>query len=116
MPYHFGAYTLATILRLPHPFVLLLGGVVLCTLLTWVLPAGEYQRRQNPELGSEVAASALASGARLAALSPEPVQFRCLCTQNVHTRTRLTVAPRSCLNPPIFGAAGCTSTLLGKGA
>jgi uncharacterized ion transporter superfamily protein YfcC len=41
-------------LRLPHPFVLLLGGVVVCTLLTWVLPAGEYQRRQDPELGREV--------------------------------------------------------------
>jgi uncharacterized ion transporter superfamily protein YfcC len=41
-------------LRLPHPFVLLLGGVVVCTLLTWVLPAGEYQRRQDAELGREV--------------------------------------------------------------
>ena len=50
----FGAYTLAMKLRLPHPFVLLLGGVVVCTLLTWVLPAGEYQRRQDAELGREV--------------------------------------------------------------
>jgi uncharacterized ion transporter superfamily protein YfcC len=40
-------YSLSTSLRvrLPHPFVLLLGGIAVAILLTWILPAGTYQRR-----------------------------------------------------------------------
>lgn len=34
-------------LRLPHPFLLLLGAVLVAAGLTWVLPAGEYQRVAN---------------------------------------------------------------------
>jgi uncharacterized ion transporter superfamily protein YfcC len=41
-------------LRLPHPFVLLLGGVVVATALTWVLPAGEYTRQMDATVGREV--------------------------------------------------------------
>lgn len=41
-------------LRLPHPFVLLLGAVALAALLTWVIPAGEYQRRTDAATGREV--------------------------------------------------------------
>src|SRR5690349_20283651 len=41
-------------LRLPHPFVLLLGGVVIATALTWILPAGEYVRQLDPTVGREV--------------------------------------------------------------
>jgi uncharacterized ion transporter superfamily protein YfcC len=41
-------------LRLPHPFVLLLGGVVVAAVLTWVLPAGEYERRVDPANGRSV--------------------------------------------------------------
>lgn len=41
-------------LRLPHPMVLLLGGVLVAALLTWVLPAGEYQRQADPETGRQV--------------------------------------------------------------
>jgi uncharacterized ion transporter superfamily protein YfcC len=41
-------------LRLPHPFVLLLGGVVIATALTWILPAGEYTRQMDPAVGREV--------------------------------------------------------------
>lgn len=40
--------------RLPHPFVLLLGGVAVAAALTWILPAGEYERRMDPELGRDV--------------------------------------------------------------
>lgn len=35
-------------LRLPHPFVLLIGGVALAAALTWVLPAGIYERQLDP--------------------------------------------------------------------
>lgn len=35
--------------RFPHPMVLLLGGVLVAALLTWLLPAGEYERRPIPE-------------------------------------------------------------------
>ncbi len=41
-------------LRLPHPLVLLLGGVVLAALLTWVLPAGEYQRVVDAATGRSI--------------------------------------------------------------
>ena len=40
--------------RLPHPLVLLLGGVAIAALLTWVLPAGQYQRRTDPSSGRSV--------------------------------------------------------------
>ena len=40
--------------KLPHPLVLLLGGVVVAVVLTWILPAGRYQRRTDPETGREV--------------------------------------------------------------
>ena len=38
-------------LRLPHPVVLLLGGIVLAAALTWTLPAGEFERRDDPVTG-----------------------------------------------------------------
>lgn len=41
-------------LRLPHPFVLLLGAVAVAALLTWIIPAGEYQRRKDDATGREV--------------------------------------------------------------
>ena len=36
-------------LRLPHPFLLLLGGVAVAALLTWVLPARQFDRQIDPE-------------------------------------------------------------------
>lgn len=41
-------------LRLPHPMVLLLAGVVVAALLTWIIPAGEYQRRTDAASGRSV--------------------------------------------------------------
>ena len=37
--------------RLPHPLVLLLGGVAIAALLTWILPAGTYERRIDEASG-----------------------------------------------------------------
>jgi uncharacterized ion transporter superfamily protein YfcC len=42
-------------MRLPHPLVLMLGGIVLAAALTWVLPAGEFNRREDPATGRRVA-------------------------------------------------------------
>jgi uncharacterized ion transporter superfamily protein YfcC len=42
-------------MRLPHPLVLLLGGVALAAALTWTLPAGEYERRDDEATGRRVA-------------------------------------------------------------
>jgi uncharacterized ion transporter superfamily protein YfcC len=42
-------------MRLPHPFVLLLGGTCLAALLTWVVPAGEFDRQDDPATGRQVA-------------------------------------------------------------
>jgi uncharacterized ion transporter superfamily protein YfcC len=41
-------------LRLPHPLVLLLGGVMVAAALTWMLPSGEYERRADPATGRDV--------------------------------------------------------------
>ncbi|MGE3342958.1 MAG: YfcC family protein [Vicinamibacterales bacterium] len=40
--------------RLPHPFVLLLGGVVVAAALTWMIPAGHYHRQLDAATGREV--------------------------------------------------------------
>lgn len=37
--------------RFPHPLTLLVGCVLLAAVLSWVLPAGRYQRREDPETG-----------------------------------------------------------------
>ncbi|MGD8496326.1 MAG: hypothetical protein PVF05_09070 [Gemmatimonadales bacterium] len=41
-------------LRLPHPFLLLLGGVAVAAVLTWALPAGQFDRAVNPDTGASV--------------------------------------------------------------
>lgn len=41
-------------LRLPHPLVLLLAGVAMAAALTWWLPAGVYDRREDPVTGRQV--------------------------------------------------------------
>ncbi|HEX2188551.1 MAG TPA: hypothetical protein VHG51_06605, partial [Longimicrobiaceae bacterium] len=41
-------------IRFPHPLTLLVGFIVLAAALSWVLPAGEYQRREDPATGREV--------------------------------------------------------------
>ncbi|MDP2319372.1 MAG: YfcC family protein [Acidobacteriota bacterium] len=40
--------------QLPHPFVLLLGAVGIAATLTWIIPAGEYQRRTDADTGRTV--------------------------------------------------------------
>jgi uncharacterized ion transporter superfamily protein YfcC len=37
--------------KLPHPFVLLLTGIALAVALTWVIPAGQYERWTDPATG-----------------------------------------------------------------
>jgi len=41
-------------MKLPHPLLLLLAGVAICAALTWVLPAGEFDRRDDPGTGRRV--------------------------------------------------------------
>jgi uncharacterized ion transporter superfamily protein YfcC len=41
-------------LRFPHPLILLVLCVLAAAILTWVLPAGEYERREDPRAGREV--------------------------------------------------------------
>ena len=41
-------------LRFPHPMVLLLCGVLIAALLTWMLPAGAYERRIDPDSSREL--------------------------------------------------------------
>lgn len=41
-------------LRFPHPLTLLVGFIVVVALLTWVLPAGQFDRRDDPVTGRKV--------------------------------------------------------------
>ncbi|HEY7502516.1 MAG TPA: hypothetical protein VH700_00350, partial [Gemmatimonadales bacterium] len=40
--------------RFPHPLTLLVACILLAAALSWVLPAGEYQRREDPATGRSV--------------------------------------------------------------
>jgi uncharacterized ion transporter superfamily protein YfcC len=40
--------------RLPHPLVLVGGAVLVAALLTWILPTGQYDRRDDPVTGRRV--------------------------------------------------------------
>lgn len=42
-------------MRLPHPIILLLGAIGIAAALTWILPSGEYERRDDPSTGRRVA-------------------------------------------------------------
>jgi uncharacterized ion transporter superfamily protein YfcC len=41
-------------MRIPHPVILLVAGVAVCAVLTWILPAGEYDRRDDANTGRRV--------------------------------------------------------------
>lgn len=41
-------------MRFPHPMVLLLGTVLFAAALTWVIPAGNFERRPDPDSGREL--------------------------------------------------------------
>ena len=41
-------------LKLPHPLILLLAGVAIAAALTWILPAGAFDRRDDPATGRRV--------------------------------------------------------------
>lgn len=41
-------------LRFPHPMVLLVGGMLLAAALTWIVPAGVYDRREDTATGRTV--------------------------------------------------------------
>jgi uncharacterized ion transporter superfamily protein YfcC len=43
-----------TRLRFPHPLVLIVGCILVATILTYLLPAGEFQRRDDPAIGRKV--------------------------------------------------------------
>src|SRR5579862_5415436 len=42
-------------MRLPAPLLLLLAGVCVAAALTWILPAGQFDRREDPVTGRRVA-------------------------------------------------------------
>jgi uncharacterized ion transporter superfamily protein YfcC len=44
-------------LHFPHPLTLLVGCVLLAAALTWMLPAGQFQRREDPATGRSVVVS-----------------------------------------------------------
>ena len=57
-------------LRLPHPLVLLLGGVVVAAALTWILPAGEFDRRDDSATGRRVVVAGTYHGVQATPVGP----------------------------------------------
>ena len=55
-------------LSLPHPLALLVGCVLVAAALSWVLPAGRYERRDDPATGRSVVVPGT-----YAPVSPQPV-------------------------------------------
>jgi uncharacterized ion transporter superfamily protein YfcC len=56
--------------RLPHPLVLLLGCVAIAAALTWVIPAGRYDRHTDPASGRELVVAATYQRVQPAPLGP----------------------------------------------
>jgi len=56
--------------RLPHPLILLLGGVAVAAALTWVIPAGFYQRRTDPVTQRSVVIAGTYTPAKAAPVGP----------------------------------------------
>ena len=56
--------------RAPNPLVVLLAGVALAAALTWVLPAGEYERREDPATGRQVVVPGTYAPVEAAPVSP----------------------------------------------
>jgi uncharacterized ion transporter superfamily protein YfcC len=54
--------------RFPHPLALLVGCVLLAAALTWVLPAGKYERREDPATGRNVVIAGTYSS-----VEPQPI-------------------------------------------
>jgi uncharacterized ion transporter superfamily protein YfcC len=59
-------------LRLPHPFVLLLGAVFIAAALTWVIPAGQYERRPDAQSGRDVVVAGTYHRVEAAPVRPLP--------------------------------------------
>jgi len=56
--------------RFPHPLALLAGGIALAAALTWVVPAGRYERHQDPVTGREVVTAGTYHRVAAAPVSP----------------------------------------------
>jgi len=56
--------------KFPHPLALLTGFIALAAALTWVLPAGQYQRRHDEATGREVVVSGTWHSVPAAPVSP----------------------------------------------
>lgn len=57
-------------IRLPHPLVLLLAGVAVAAALTWIIPAGSYERRVHEETGREIVIAGTYKRVAAAPVSP----------------------------------------------
>lgn len=56
--------------QLPHPVVLLLGGIAFAALLTWLLPAGAFERRDDPVTGRSLVVAGTYRSVQAAPVGP----------------------------------------------
>jgi uncharacterized ion transporter superfamily protein YfcC len=57
-------------LELPHPLILLFGGVAAAAALTWIVPAGVFDRRDDPATGRRVVVAGTYHGVERAPVGP----------------------------------------------
>lgn len=57
-------------IRFPHPLALLVACIALAAVLTWVLPAGEFDRRDDPATGRSVVVAGTYHAVRRTPVSP----------------------------------------------
>jgi len=69
--------------RFPHPLVLLLACIAIAAVLTWVVPAGEYERRDDPATGRAVVVAGT---------------YRAVTSTPVGIADALTAVPRGIIN------------------
>src|SRR5580698_6222048 len=56
--------------ELPHPVILLFLAIVAAAVLTWILPAGEYDRKDDPATGRKIVVSGTYHSVARAPVSP----------------------------------------------
>jgi uncharacterized ion transporter superfamily protein YfcC len=57
-------------LRFPHPLTLLVGFIVLAAVMTYVLPAGQFDRRDDPATGRKLVVAGTYHVVPLAPVTP----------------------------------------------
>ena len=77
--------------RFPHPLTLLVLCILVAGALTWVLPAGEYQRREDPATGRNVVVPGTYAPVEATPVGPFQALVGCFATNSSFRTVHLAV-------------------------